>query len=80
MTTIWSPERWRSTPPAELLASAWLAGYSSPRTRRTYRAMIRSWLEWCLAHDLDPLAARRAHIELWQRGLEQHGYALRTTR
>jgi site-specific recombinase XerD len=22
--------------------------------------------------------ARRAHIELWQRGLEQHGYALRT--
>jgi hypothetical protein len=40
--------------------------------------MIRSRFEWCPAHDLDPLAARRAHVERWQRTLEQHGYALRT--
>jgi hypothetical protein len=38
-----SPQPLPSTPPTELLAAAWLAGFSSPKTRRTYRAMIRSW-------------------------------------
>jgi integrase/recombinase XerD len=78
MSAIPVPEPWRSTPPVELLAAAWLAGYASPRTRRTYRAMIRSWFDWCARCQVDPLGARRAHVELWQRHLEQHGYALRT--
>jgi integrase/recombinase XerD len=61
-----------------MLAAAWLAGYPCPRTRRTYQAMIRSWLDWCAKCGVEPLAARRAHVELWQRCLEQHGYAART--
>jgi site-specific recombinase XerD len=40
--------------------------------------MIRSWLDWCAQFGVEPLAARRAHVELWQRSLEQHGYAART--
>jgi site-specific recombinase XerD len=40
--------------------------------------MIRSWLGWCAQSGVEPLAARRAHVELWQRCLEQHGYAART--
>jgi hypothetical protein len=40
-----TPETWRSTPPNDLLAAAWLAGYSSPKTRRTYRTMMRSWFD-----------------------------------
>jgi site-specific recombinase XerD len=40
--------------------------------------MIRSWLDWCATYGLEPLSVGRAHIELWQRALEQHGYAVRT--
>jgi hypothetical protein len=68
----------RSSPPTDRLAAAWLAGYSSPKTRRTYQTMIRSWFDWCALCGLEPLSARRAHVELWQRALEQHGYAVRT--
>ena len=78
MTSTRTPESWRPAPPVEMLAAAWLAGYPCPRTRRTYQTMIRSWLEWCAQCGVEPLAARRAHVELWQRGLEQHGYAART--
>jgi integrase/recombinase XerD len=77
MTSTHTPA-WRSTPPVALLAAAWVAGYSCSRTRRTYQAMIRSWLDWCAECAVEPLAARRAHVELWQRSLEQHGYAART--
>ncbi len=63
---------------AELLAGAWLAGYSSTRTRATYRAGVRLWFQWCAEHDLVPLNAKRAHLELWQRQLESNGYAPRT--
>jgi hypothetical protein len=75
MTSTRTPESWRSTPPVTTLAAAWLAGYSCPRTRRTYQTMIRSWLDWCAECGGEPLAARRAHVELWQRCLEQRGYA-----
>ena len=30
MDSTRTPDRWASTPPAELLAAAWLAGYSLP--------------------------------------------------
>jgi site-specific recombinase XerD len=63
--------------PTDLLAAAWLAGYSSPKTRRTYRTMIRSWFG-CNLCGFEPLSVRRAHVELWPRALEQHGYAMRT--
>jgi integrase/recombinase XerD len=67
-----------SGPPTDLLALAWLAGYSSHKTRRTYQTMIRSWFDRCGLCGLEPLAVRRAHVELWQRALEQRGYAERT--
>ena len=78
MISTGTPESWRPAPPVEMLAATWLAGYPCPRTRRTYQTMVRSWLDWRAQCGVEPLAARRAHVELRQRGLEQHGYAART--
>lgn len=66
---------WRRT---ELIAGAWLAGYRSPRTRATYSTSIRAWFGWCQQHAVKPLEAVRAHVEVWQRELEQTEYAPRT--
>jgi integrase/recombinase XerD len=52
------------------LAGAFLASYSSKNTRRGYRIDLYDWLTWCRAWDVDPLACRRTHVELWQRSLE----------
>jgi integrase/recombinase XerD len=65
----------RRTPPIELLAGAWLASYSSDNTRRAYRSDLRAWLTFCDHHDLPPLEARRSHVELFVRQLEQLGRA-----
>lgn len=70
-----SGRSWRQT---ELLAGAWLAGYRSPATRGTYSTSIRAWFAWCQQQHIAPLDAVRAHIEVWQRELEHHGYAPRT--
>ena len=72
MTAPHTLEARSSGPPTDLLALAWLAGYSSPKTRRTYQTMIRSCFDWSALCGFGPLAARRAHVEVWQRALEQH--------
>lgn len=64
--------------PLRLLVAAWLAGYKSPRTRAAYATGVRQWLAWCADHDVDPLTAVRAHVELWQRHLEEQGRAVKT--
>lgn len=55
------------------LAGAFLAGFPSASTRRTYEQGLRQWFTFCRAHGIDPLAARRVHVELWLRHLEDTG-------
>jgi integrase/recombinase XerD len=55
------------------LVAGWLLAYASENTRRAYTRDLRGWLEFCLSHDLDPLAARRAHVDAWARVLEAQG-------
>lgn len=62
----------------ELLAKAWLAGYRNKNTRDGYQLSIARWFSFCDQHDIDPRQAIRAHLELWQRSLEQDGLAPRS--
>jgi len=55
------------------LAGAFLAGYSSERTRSAYGADLKTWFSWCSAHNLDPLTVRRPAIDLFARESEQAG-------
>lgn len=51
---------------------------SSPGTRATrcaYQQDLRVYLRWCAQRDLQPLLARRPHLELYLRWLEDRGYA-----
>jgi hypothetical protein len=61
-----------------LLTAVWLAGYRSPRTRRAYALDLTAWLG---LHDLqvDVLAARRVHVDLWVRHLLDTGAASSST-
>jgi integrase/recombinase XerD len=56
---------------AELLARAFLMSFSSERTRAAYEHDLRDWFGWCAVHDLAVLGARRPHVELYARHLEQ---------
>lgn len=73
-STVLAPEA-RMRPPLGALAGAWLAGYRSLATRNAYRSDLRKWLAYCEQHDLDPLAIRRSHVELFARQLEADGGA-----
>lgn len=53
--------------PVAQLAAAWLASYDSPHTRRAYERDLRAWLGWCTTVDVDPLRARRVHVDAWVR-------------
>src|SRR3954451_14832712 len=46
------------------LADWWLSRYK-PSTQRTYATYLPRWNRWCAAAGIDPLAARRADVELW---------------
>lgn len=64
--------------PIDVLVAAWLAGYKSPATREVYATSVRQWRTFCAEHGVHPLAALRAHVELWQRTLEAAGRKPRT--
>ena len=51
-----------------------LAGYTGS-TRDAYGLDLRQWVAWCVGHDLEVFAVRRAHIELFARSLEEEGKA-----
>ena len=55
------------------LVAAWLLSFKSPHTVRNYRHDLAHWLAFCADHGIDPLAARRAHIDAWARILEAQG-------
>ena len=62
-----------------LLAAAWLAGYRSARTRRAYALDLTTWLDWLAGLQVDVLAARRVHVDLWVRHLLDTGAASSST-
>jgi integrase/recombinase XerD len=64
--------------PVRRLVAGWLLGFASPNTRRSYAGDLARWLAFCADHDLDPLAARRPHIDGWARALETAGLKPRT--
>src|SRR5688572_10442745 len=65
--------RHRHPPRVDTLVGAWLAGYQSSGTRRAYRHDLKSWLAFCVDHDIDPLSARRSHVEVFARCYEDAG-------
>jgi site-specific recombinase XerD len=59
---------------ADLAAVAFLARYSG-RTLEAYRHDLRGFFQWTGDHGVAPLAATRAHIELYRMSMEQRGLA-----
>lgn len=57
--------------PVRRLAAAWLLGYDSKNTRTAYARDLSDWLAFCTAHRIDPLAARRAHVDAYARELSE---------
>ena len=57
---------------ADELAAAWLLSYSGA-TRRAYASDLRDWGEWLAGWQVDPLEARRAHVDAYERSLEANG-------
>ena len=62
---------------ADLAAVAFLARYSG-RTLDAYRHDLRSFFQWTADHGVAPLAATRAHIELYRMSMEQRSLAAST--
>jgi integrase/recombinase XerD len=54
------------------LAVWWLSRYK-PSTQQTYATYLPRWTAWCAEHGLDPLAARRADVELWLHTIADSG-------
>ena len=54
------------------LATWWLSRYK-PSTQRTYATYLPRWSRWCAGRRIDPLAARRADVELWLRTVADSG-------
>lgn len=63
--------------PALMAAAGFLAGYSGT-TRTGYTIDLRNYWVWCETNQLAVFEARRPHIELYVRSLEDHGYARST--
>ena len=58
----------------QLAAIAFLARYSG-RTLEAYRHDLKYFFQWAADHDLEILAATRAHIEMYRSTMEQSGLA-----
>lgn len=55
---------------AQLVAAAFLAGYDG-RTREAYATDLKQYFAWCDEMSIDPLAATRAHVQVFARVLEE---------
>ena len=62
---------------AQLAAVAFLARYRG-RTLESYRADLRQFFQWASDVGLPPLAAKRAHIELYRASMDERGLAAST--
>lgn len=63
--------------PALLAAAGFLASYSGT-TRDGYTIDLKHWWSFCEVNRLPVLEAKRAHLELYVRTLEEQGYARST--
>jgi integrase/recombinase XerD len=54
----------------EFLAKAFLAGYDG-RTRESYATDLRQYFTWCQTVPLNPLDAKRAHVQVYARILTE---------
>jgi integrase/recombinase XerD len=59
-----------STDQLRVAAAAYLARFTGPSRQHT-ESDLRCYLSWCGEHDLDPLAARRPHLELYIRWMQE---------
>lgn len=62
-------DQWRADP-LRLAVAGYLARYRG-ETRRHAESDLRAHLTWCQERALDPLAARRLHVELYVRWMQQ---------
>jgi len=60
--------------PSDVAVAGFLARYREP-TLSAYCRDLRCFWQWCADHQVEPLAVRRPHLELYLRELEQRGYA-----
>lgn len=67
----------RPVDPFEFAAAGFLAAYRG-RTLEAYTGDLKCFFGWCASHDLPPLQALRAHLELFVRWMEDRGYASAT--
>ncbi len=66
-------------PSAEDVARGWLLGYAeTENTARSYHRAIAEWFGFCTEADVDPLAAKRALVELYKNWLHDRGRASST--
>jgi site-specific recombinase XerD len=75
-TTIVIPER-PLFDEARLAIAGFLARYSGS-TRATYAADLRYFFAWCAECRLNAFEAKRGHLELWARMMEESGLARST--
>lgn len=62
-----------------LYVGAWLASYSSAKTREAYAYDIDRWVGWCRAAGLHPFRGlKRAQVQLYARHMEDLGLAKAT--
>lgn len=66
-------------PDWQVVAMSFLGSYRKESTRRGYELSLRKWFEWCRKRQIPPLLAKRVHVELWMREMEEiDGLAMRT--
>lgn len=70
MTTLATVNDISGLGPERIIVAGFLASYREP-TRGHYAMVLKQWLAWCHAQGFDATQAKRAHIELWARHLEE---------
>jgi site-specific recombinase XerD len=60
-------EEYGPTRRLHMLIAAWLSAYDSDNTVDAYGRDMKMWLRFCDEKGVDPLAAVRAHIDVWKR-------------
>lgn len=63
--------------PVERAVKAWLIGHREP-TRTGYARDIQIYLAWCEEAGLDPLAAKRVHLQVYAEWLQARGWSSAT--